>query len=325
MHLLFYSTCLLLLLTKIRANPINPEVNITEIYSSTLSNDAVVCSSPDPEHQPIYNPDCFVLENDILLSLYTRIPRLWGLIGINYPRKCRDCTINFLRTSSRGGDPLEKFPEYQIAIAAAVIVNKCSARHNGGLKYITQSQQFAAEVKNLQNAGEEILHPSPNVTETELVINSTLLSPISDPSINNTTAIAPPISNLNASVNCYPPGEQFQPINREDCYVLLHNMLLRPDILTSKAWSGRNPSTSECPWSSDSCGFEVIGRSSLAMGYFKLIDPVVAAAQVVRTCFVDRGSSFGGVISVPDQERWFSVRVASARVLAENTTSVESA
>ena len=106
--------------------------------------------------------------------------------------------------------------------------------------------------------------------------------------------------------------------------MLFPNMLLRPDILTSKTWSGRNPGTSDGPWSSDSCSFEVTGRSSLATGYFKLTDPIFAAAQVVQTCFVDRRSSFGGVISVPDQEQWFSVRVASARVLAEDTTLVES-
>lgn len=83
MHLPLFSTCLLLL-KNIHAKPINPEVNVTKFYSSALSNEAVICSSPDPEQTPIYNPDCFVLENDILLSLCMRIFRLWGFIRMNY-------------------------------------------------------------------------------------------------------------------------------------------------------------------------------------------------------------------------------------------------
>ena len=328
MHLPRHLACLLSLLPDIRANPVGKSLNITNIYSSALSDlkdlSAVACLPPAPGHAPIHDPDCFVLENDILLSRDTRIPRLWGLIGMNYPRNYRECSIQFVRAGS-GGDPLEKFPEYQMAIAAAVIVDRCRGIHYGGIKYVTRSQQFAATVKNPNHDSEEdVLLPGTNITESELSTNLTRVTPVSNISANDTAAISPSVSGLNATVSCYPPAERAQPIDRGDCYDLFHNMLLRPDILTSHVWVGRNPHSSEGPWSSGSCKVEVIGRSSLSTGYFKLIDPLVAAAQVAQTCFVDRGVSFGGVISVPDQ-RWFTVRVSSARALAANTTAVESA
>ena len=77
-------------------------------------------------------------------------------------------------------------------------------------------------------------------------------------------------------------------------------MLLRPELLASQVWSGRVPRTSQSPWSLGSCGFG--GRSDSDTGYFRLIDPVVAAAMVVQACSVDQGSDYGGVISVPDQQ-----------------------
>ena len=328
MDLQLCSLCFLLLLIAICAEFINPTAKITKIYSSALSSanrDPVVCHPPDSVHAHIHTPDCFVLENDILLDPLTRTPRLWEFIGMSYPRSYRKCSIIFLLAAPRPHvDPLETFPEYQIAIAAAVVVDKCLRRESGGVKYITPTHQFAIDVKHSRPPDEGHIFPSTNITEKEMIIDSTLLSPVSNTSANTITK-SPFISNLTTTFHCYAPREQVQPINRQDCYELFHYMLLRPELLTAQVWSGRVPKTSQSPWHLGSCGFGVIGRSDSDTSYFRLIDPVVAAAMVVQTCSVDRGLDYGGVFSVPDQQ-YFYVRVANwRRVLAENTTSVESA
>ena len=221
MYLQLCSSCFLLLLIAICAEFINPTVKITKIYSSALSSaniDPVVCHPPDSVHAPIYNPDCYVLENHILFDPLTRTPQFWYLIGMSYPRSYQNCSFIFLQAAPRPHvDPIETFPEYQIAIAAAVVVNKCLRRQSGGVKYITPTHQFAIDVKHSRPPDEGHVLPSTDIIEKEIVIDSTLLSPVPNTSANTITK-SPFFSNLTTTIDCYEPQEQAQPINRQDCY-----------------------------------------------------------------------------------------------------------
>ena len=315
MLLLIFYACPLFLIASLCAEARDIETNISDsaLLQSRYLDDSsqVVCYKPTPGYTPpplpINPASCITLENAILLSPDAIKTTNWALIGARYARSNSDCSVDFGHTDPLQ-DPNESFQEYEVAAAAAKIVDTCSEKRFGGRKYVARSVQFMTTVE----------HPSTHAGESNSGLISVAKGSLPQSwSINSTLINTSSISNLNATVACYdrqPPGSLLSPIDRTSCLNLFHNLLTHPDLSKIKIWLGIDV---DGPWQWGDCAMVVHGYWSKSIGAFKLADPLVTAAHIVQTCFIDRGLTLGGALRLPDDPDFY-VSVVNAGSLGKN-------
>ena len=322
MYLSYQYATLLLFATDILAVSVDADVNITGAAVSPFiqpySYGDIVCFEPVPGRTSppsrIHFESCIELEYYILLSPDAIKSTNWAQIYARYPHSNVYCFIS-LYYQTPLEDPNESFPEYQIAVAAAEIIEYCIENNLGGAQVVTTRAQFTASVMTPSTLAQESIGGSVPVTNISVDSNS------SHTLTNDTYTTTMTVNNLNNTIACYyrqPPTFPLLPIQGASCLNLFHAMLTSPDLSTITTWTGLHP---KGPWKWDDCGMAVHG-TRISAGDFRLIDVVVAAAQVVQTCFMERGRVFGGAMSLPDHLDFY-VQILNSDLLGQNLTAIE--